>query len=57
MARNVKNPPLLENSTTYENWEKSLKLWQLVTDLKPAQQGPAIVLSLEGKAKDAVSEL
>ena len=58
MASNsVRNPPMLENSTSFESWEKSLQLWQLVTDLKPTQQGPAIVLSLKGKAKDAVLEL
>ena len=57
MANNVKNPPLLESSASYESWEKSLKLWQLVTDLKVEKQGPALVLSLTGKAKEAVLEL
>ena len=57
MSHNVKNPPLLSASTSYESWEKSLSLWQLVTDLKPEQQGPALVLSLSGKAKEAAIEL
>ena len=54
---NIKSPPLLEKSPSYETWEKSLKLWQLVTDLKATQQGPAIALSLTGKAREAVLEL
>ena len=54
---NIKNPPLLEKSTTFELWEKKIELWQSVTDLKPEQQGPALVLALTDKAQDAVLEL
>ena len=57
MTSNVKNPPALDKSKSYESWEKSIKLWQLVTDLKVPQQGPALALSLTGKAKEAVLEL
>ena len=57
MTSNIKNPPGLEKSSSYEQWEMSLKMWQLVTDLKLEQQGPAVFLSLSGKAKDAVYDL
>ena len=56
-SSNVKNPPVFDSNTTYENWEKSLKIWQLVTDLPPEKQGPALVLALKGKAREAVLEL
>ena len=54
---NVRNPPSLQDSTSYENWEKSLKFWQLLTSVPKEKQGAAIVLSLTGKAKEAVLEL
>ena len=57
MSSNIKNPPLLEKSTSYDSWKLSLQMWQVVTDLKVEQQGPAVFLSLTDKAKDAVSEL
>ena len=54
---NVKNPPLLENTTNFEIWEKKVDLWQALTDLKPEQQGPALVLALTEKAQDEVLQL
>ena len=57
MATNVRNPPLLEDSSSFENWEKALKYWQIVSSLTSEQQGPAIVLTLKGKAQEAVLEL
>ena len=56
-SKNVKNPPHLENCATYELWEKKVELWQAVTDLKPEQQGPALVLALTEKAQDEVLEI
>ena len=56
-STNVKNPPSLSNSASFESWEKSVKLWKLVTDLKAERQGPALVLALSGKAKESVLEL
>ena len=52
-----KAPPALSKSTSYENWNKEIKVWQKLTELSGSKQGPAILLSLEGKAKDAVLEL
>ena len=56
-SNNPKNPPVLDENTSYENWTKALKLWQLITELKPEKQGPALVLSLSGKAREIVFEL
>ena len=57
MASNIKNPPTFDSNGNFENWEKSLKLWQLVTNLTAEKQGPAIVLALSGKARDLALEL
>ena len=56
-SQNVRNPPRLDSTTTYEVWEKKVELWQAVTDLKPEQQGPALVLALNSKAADEVLEI
>ena len=52
-----KTPPALSKSSSYENWLKEIKVWQKLTDLGIGKQGPAILLSLEGKARDTVLEL
>ena len=57
MAKSFKNPPKLEQHDNYENWEKSLKLWRLATDLPKPKQGIAVALALTGKARDKVLEL
>ena len=54
---NVKNPPSLDASPSYEAWEKALKYWQIITDIAPEKQGAAVILSLTGKAREAVFEL
>ena len=36
---------------------KALKYWQVITDLAKKKQGAAVVLSLTGKAQEAVLEL
>ena len=56
-SHNVKNPPLLETAVSFEIWEKKVELWQTITDLKPEQQGAALVLALTAKAQDQVLEL
>ena len=56
MASSTYNPPPLDESS-YDNWEKSIQLWQLITSLKPEKQGPAVVLALKGKAYEAALEL
>ena len=57
MTNNFKHPPKLDEHDNFENWEKSLKLWRLATDVPKIKQGTALVLHLTGKARDAVLEL
>lgn len=56
-SSNIKNPPALAKSSTFDSWEKSINLWVLITELPKAKQGAALVLSLEGKDRDTVLEL
>ena len=56
-SKNVKNPPQLESASSFEIWEKKIEMWQSVTDLKPEQQGPALVLALTDKVQDEVLQL
>ena len=57
MAANYKAPPLLKEDSNYELWKKEIKLWKTFTDLDAKKQGPAICLSLTGKACEAPLEL
>ena len=58
MARSsIKEPPVLISEDMYEEWKKDLSLWQLVTPLAAKQQGPAVYLSLQGRARDCVRGL
>ena len=57
MSTNIKTPPSLSKSTSYETWLKEIQIWQTFTDLEPKKQGPAIFLTLEGQAREAVLEL
>ena len=57
-AASNKTPSLFNKSKNYSDyWVCLVKLWTKFTDLEPARQGPALVMSLEGKALDTVSEL
>ena len=56
-SNNNKNPPSLSKSKSYADWLKLLDIWRKFTSLEPEKQGPAIVLSLEGEAQDAILEL
>ena len=52
-----KTPPLFNKSKSYSDWVRLVKLWTKFTDLQPTRQGPALVMSLEGKALDTILEL
>ena len=56
-SNHSKTPPSLSKAKNYQVWLKHIKIWRNFTDLPAAKQGPAIVLSLENKASDAVLEL
>lgn len=57
MASNMKNPPILDDSASYDSWSKLVKIWQKFTDLPREKQGPAVLLSLKGKPLEYVLEL
>ena len=57
MSVNIKAPPSLSKCISYEAWLKEIEIWQAFTDLAKAKQGPAIFLTLEGRAREAVLEL
>ena len=57
MSNLNKSPPLVSKSKTYDDWIKLLSIWLKFTSLESEKQGPTIVLTLEGKAQDAVLEL
>ena len=57
MSMNIKTPPSLAKCSSYETQLKEIKIWQTFTDLAVKKQGPAIFLTLEGRAREAVLEL
>ena len=57
MASNFKSPPALNENSVYEPWKGEIAIWQAFTDLSAEKQGPAIFLTLSGKAREAVLQL
>ena len=57
MTTNFKAPPSLEKSVSYDAWLKEHSIWQTFTDINAKKQGPAVFLTLEGKARETVLEL
>ena len=53
----TKAPPSLKDSKNYKDWVKLVKIWSSVTALGTEKQGPAVLLSLEGKSQDAALEI
>ena len=49
--------PALSKYKTYDDWIKALSIWVKFIDLEKKKQGPAVCLSLEGEAQEAVLEL
>lgn len=54
MAANYKNPPEMRDNLLYEDWKKELDIWLMFTDLAKERQGPAIFLTLKGKARETL---
>ena len=52
-----KTPPSLSKFKTYEDWLKLIKIWRKFSDLPANQVEPALVLSLEDEALDAVLDI
>ena len=54
MAASYKNPPQMRDGLLYDDWKKELKIWCSFTDLDKKRQGPAVFLTLKGKARESV---
>ena len=53
----LKTPPALVDEDGYGEWLNDVKIWQLFTDLEKKKQGPALYLTLTGRAHECVREL
>ena len=51
MAGRRVHPPKLVDGDDFEEWEREIEIWKLVTDVPEERQGASIYLSLEGKAR------
>ena len=56
-AQSPKNPPLLTDDISYTDWKTDLSIWELFTELDKKKRGPALYLSLSGKARECVRAL
>jgi len=52
-----KKPPLIDKTKSYSDWVRLIKIWTKFTDLDKNKQGPAILMTLQGKSLDAALEL
>ena len=52
-----KAPPSLDKDISYTKWKKELAIWETFTNLESKKRAPAIFLTLEGQARDAVLEM
>ena len=46
-----KNPPVLSETKSYQQWSKQLNIWQMITDVDKKKIALVVILSLSGKAK------
>ena len=53
----MKSPPLLSESTSYENYKKEVEIWQLLKVCTAKEEGPILFRTLSGKAKDTALKL
>lgn len=51
-GNNIKTPPILTEDSNYSEWKLDLSIWELYTDLETKKRGPAVFLSLSGRAKE-----
>ena len=52
----LKQPPVfnLDGGDAYMNWKADVEVWRLLTKEEQKRQGPAVYLSLQGNAREAV---
>ena len=55
----IKAPPVFnpDEDDDYASWKNDVEVWQCYTKEEPKRQGPAVYLSLKGKAREAVRGL
>ena len=66
-SSNVKSPvnniaikhgiPIQSQTEDFEGWIHEIEMWQLVTTIEKAKQGPLVYRSLQGKARKACQAL
>lgn len=49
--------PNLSKAKSYSDWIRLVRLWEKLTKQDPTRQGPALLMTLEGKALDTILEL
>ena len=47
----------MSRSKSYDDWVKKIKNWCKITSLPKADQGGAVLMTLEGEAEDKILEL
>ena len=57
MASSLKTPPELTDDVPYQDWKRDVEIWDLFSDLAVKKKGPALYLSLKGKARECVRDL
>ena len=54
MTNQLKAPPVFSEEDDYVSWKNDVEIWQMFTELAKKKQGPAVYLSLTGRAREAV---
>ena len=53
-----KNPPVLSETKSYQQWSKQLNIWQMsITDVDKTKIALVVILSLSGKARETALEI
>ena len=52
-----KNPPVLSETKSYQQWSKQLNIWQIITDVDKKKIALVVILSLSGKARETALEI
>lgn len=57
MVSNYKVPPKFDVARPYECWRNEVGIWRFVTELDKKKQALAVVLGLEGRARETALEI
>ena len=52
-----KNPPVLSETKSYQQWSKQLNIWHMITDVDKKKIALVVILSLSGKARETALEI